>query len=63
MIEIDHTYHVVELEYSDKSALDWCLTTFGNPNERRWFNRNNKVYFYNAQDHLMFVLRWSSAKV
>ena len=58
MIVADHEYHVVELEYLDKDAMAWCLNMFGNPNERRWFNRNNKVYFYNAHDHMMFILRW-----
>jgi hypothetical protein len=59
MILIDHEYSIVELEYTSNDALEWCLTTFGDPNEKKWFSRGNKVYFYNAHDHLMFVLRWS----
>ena len=58
-IVADHEYHAVELEDPDNSVLEWCLTKFGNPDATRWFNRGNKVYFYNQQDHLMFLLRWA----
>jgi len=59
MIVAEHEYHVVELEYHSNDAMEWCLTMFGAPDLKRWFNRNNKVYFYNEKDHLMFLVRWS----
>jgi hypothetical protein len=35
------------------------LERFGEPSYKRWFWKPNKIHFYNPQDHLMFLLRWS----
>jgi hypothetical protein len=52
----NHEYHVVELyEYPPPKVIDWLQERFSG----RWFYRSHKIYFANAQDHMMFVLKWS----
>jgi hypothetical protein len=52
----NHEYHVVELyEYPPPKVIDWLEARFAG----RWFYRSHKIYFANAQDHMMFVLKWS----
>lgn len=58
MIIVDHEYHIVELEYANTDCIEWCSEKFGE-DIGRWFRRGSKIYFANATDHLMFVLRWS----
>jgi len=59
MILAEHEYLIVELNWRDKDSLKWCLDIFGEPRKDRWFERSNKIYFYDAKDHMMFLLRWS----
>jgi hypothetical protein len=59
MIHLDHDYHVVELSRPlPYEVYEWLKTKFGLGNGDRWFFRNNKIYFTNAPDHLMFILTW-----
>jgi hypothetical protein len=58
MIQANHEYHVVELHYISDEILNWCSTQF-NDDSTRWFCTATKIYFFNRQDHMMFVLRWS----
>ena len=37
---------------------EWCIETF-NSNESRYFFENNKFYFKNIEDAVMFAMRWS----
>jgi hypothetical protein len=62
MIEIDHTYHVVELEKLTIELVNWLNEFYGPPGPRWWIS-HYCVYFKDSRDHLMFVLRWSSTKV
>jgi hypothetical protein len=58
---IDHDYHVVELTYGIRlppEMFEWLEERFGTGD--RWFYMKNKIYFKNANDHLMFVIRWAS---
>jgi len=55
----EHEYHVVELEYPDTNALEWCFERWGQADGEKWFSRNNKIFFYDTRDHMMFLLRWS----
>jgi len=57
---LDHDYHVVELNpvRPPKEMFDWLEKRFGKGD--RWFYIKNKIYFKNADEHLMFVIRWSS---
>jgi hypothetical protein len=57
---LDHDYHVVELNPGrpPKEMFDWLEQRFGKGD--RWFYILNKIYFKNADEHLMFVIRWSS---
>jgi hypothetical protein len=62
--QAEHEYHVVELEYANVDCIEWCRDTFGEsfPNGNRpdrWFRIGSKIYFLNAADHLMFLLRWA----
>jgi hypothetical protein len=59
MIVADHEYHVVELEYANVDCIEWCSEKFGEAVLGRWFRKGSKIYFLNAQDHLMFLLRWA----
>ena len=58
-VKVDHEYHVVELEYANVDCIDWCSENFGKTAPGRWFRKGSKIYFANATDHLMFLLRWS----
>lgn len=56
-----HEYHIVELnDQADLEVLSWCYRQFGPVGHKTWFERNRCIYFYNAQDHMMFLLRWGS---
>lgn len=52
---IDHEYHIVELNYITDDVWDW-LFSLGPPTGTRWWFKNNKIYFADQQDHLMFLL-------
>lgn len=59
MIEIDHTYYVVELNRRlDQEVMDYLFDRFGPPGDR-WIFKFPKIYFYDSKDHLMFTLRWA----
>jgi hypothetical protein len=58
-LKIDQEYHVVELNWRDRESLAWCLERFGDPRADKWFERSNKIYFYDPKDHMMFLLRWA----
>jgi hypothetical protein len=55
--KIDVTYDVIEVEGNLAPALQWCSNTFGNPGER-WFVSNNRFYFLQSKDAMLFELRW-----
>jgi len=64
-VRLEHEYHIVELtplvqQDGVLEWLEWCYDIFGPPREDKWFWRPNKIYFYNAHDHMMFLLRWGS---
>ena len=49
---------------SDTEIYEWACTTFGWPSDPSepvavWMRSNQKYYFKNAEDRLMFVMRWS----
>lgn len=59
-IIIDHEYHVVELYGTvPEQVLDWCRSTFGEHGDRWFVMHRTKIYFANARDHMMFLLRYS----
>ena len=59
MIEVDHTYYLVELNRRlDNEVIEYLLNHFG-PAGERWFFRFPNLYFHNSKDHLMFTLRWA----
>jgi len=64
-IAAEHEYHIVELEYANIDCIEWCHDTFGasfpsnGDSPDRWFRKGSKIYFFNATDHLMFVMRWA----
>lgn len=61
MIEVDHEYHIVELQpYSMPSeVMDWLYANYGDPNTGRWWYKHPNIYFKHSKDHLMFTLRWA----
>jgi len=62
MILVDHDYHVVELNnYQMPSEIrSWLREKYGPGDGSRWFYKHPKIYFANANDHLMFLLRLSN---
>jgi hypothetical protein len=38
--------------------MSWMQVKFGPGDGSRWFLRNNKLYFKDSKDHLVFVLSW-----
>jgi hypothetical protein len=58
---VDHDYHVVELNRygMNTEVYDWMLSTFGDGDGQRWFYRHPKIYFTDAKDHMMFLIKWS----
>jgi hypothetical protein len=59
MILIDHDYYIVEMHKMPTEVLDWLYDRHGVGEGTVWMYKRPKIYFANAQDHLMFVLRWS----
>lgn len=62
MILIDHEYTVVELHTFSKppdEMFEWLQLKFGPGNGVRWMYKHPKIYFADAKDHMMFLLRWS----
>jgi hypothetical protein len=58
-IKIDHEYSVVELNILlPPHIIDWLTDRLGDGADGRWLYHNAKLYFANATDHLMFVMRW-----
>lgn len=56
----DHDYTVVELyEYPEQEIRDWLVDSFGGAGPKTWFILQKKIFFYNQNSHLMFLLRWS----
>jgi len=50
-------YHVVEFHNAvPNDALDWLSNKFGEPDSKRWFYHNKKIYFANTTDHMLFLL-------
>jgi hypothetical protein len=48
----------------DIEIFTWAHDTFGAPSDpattvERWFRSNKKYYFTDAEDRLVFVMRWS----
>ncbi len=50
-------YDVIEIEGDAVPAKEWCHLTFG-PAGKRWFFLNNRFYFKQSKDALLFELRW-----
>jgi len=49
---------------SDTEIYEWAVTTFGKPNDpsepvTRWMRSNQTYFFKDAEDRLVFVMRWS----
>lgn len=62
MIIIDHEYHVVELYTFAKppdEMFEWLQLKFGPGDGTRWMYKHPKIFFVDAKDHMMFLLRWS----
>ena len=59
MILIDHDYYIVEMHKMPTEVLDWLYDRHGVGDGTVWMYKHPKIYFASAQDHLMFVLRWS----
>lgn len=58
-IEVNHEYHVVELNrYLNHEVAEYLFNQFGEEG-KRWFFKWPRIYFYDQKDHLMFTLRWS----
>lgn len=62
MILVNHDYHVVELNplRPPPEMFEWLQLKFGPGDGHRWMYKHPKLYFSNKNDHLMFLLRWSS---
>jgi len=58
-LQINHDYHVVEMYKVPNEVLVWLHERHGLGDGRIWMYKHPKIYFANARDHLMFVLRWS----
>jgi hypothetical protein len=63
MIVTEHEYHIIELNCSSAGipleVIKWLKENMGPNDSKRWFVKAPRVYFYNAKDHLMFLLKWS----
>jgi hypothetical protein len=55
MLMAEHDYHVVELHRLPEDVLNWLDENM----DGKWFRFGNKIYFTDARDHMMFLLRWS----
>jgi hypothetical protein len=59
VIRLNHDYHIVELNRQLTAEVrNWLETKFGLGTGERWFYKNNRIYFADARDHMMFVLVW-----
>ena len=59
MILLNHDYHVVEFNSRvPEYLIDWLENKFGIGDGSRWFLRQNRLYFKDGKDHLLFVLSW-----
>jgi len=38
--------------------LAWVVETYGPLGAGRWFTKGKTLYFYDKQDHAMFLWRW-----
>lgn len=58
----DHEYYVVELNLSSPPAeiFEWLQLRLGPGDGTRWWYRYPKLYFSHKNDHMMFLLQWSS---
>jgi len=53
----DHKYHVIEFyQPPTDEMVDWCYNRL---DPKKWFVTGKRLYFYNSQDHLMFLLAFS----
>jgi len=59
IIEVNHTYHMVEMHYIPTPVMQWLEENMGNSHHGRWFIRTPNIYFYNEIDHMMFLVRWA----
>ncbi len=50
-------FHIVELYRLTPEMIAWCNKSYGKPG-LRWWMSNNRVYFRNEKDHLLFLLKW-----
>jgi hypothetical protein len=51
------TYDVIEVEGNIFMAIEWCTKTFGDSGER-WFISNDRFYFKQEKDAMLFELRF-----
>ena len=55
-----HGWNIIDDCHEDTDNLDWTIEKFGSSNSAgRWFWDNGKFYFKNADDALLYTLRWS----
>lgn len=48
---------------AETEMYEWAVSTFGKPSDpsekvERWMRSNQKYYFTDAEDRLVFVMRW-----
>jgi len=53
----NQTYDIIEVEGNIVPAIEWCNKTFGPPGER-WFIGNDRFYFKQEKDAMLFELKW-----
>ena len=57
-----HEYHAVELNsLLPDEVLNWLTEKIGPSSHATWQYLPPKLFFYNKNHHLMFLLRWSEA--
>lgn len=56
-VELGHEYHMVELARRlNQNQLDALTEIFGLSSSRTWIYRHPNILFYDAKQHLMFLL-------
>lgn len=61
MILLEHEYHGIELRTQlPEQHYNWLVENLGPPDGTRWYLAGPRlIYFANAKDHLLFLIRVS----
>lgn len=51
-------FNIVHTTGIGPEVVEWLISTFGNPNEGRWFIINRSIYFKHERDYIWFRLKW-----